>query len=380
MMRPMKLAGSELLFGRGTLAHLETLKARKIVIVLGDDIVYKNGVMDIVTQHLNHANIPFDVFMGVEPDPGLKTVLKGAKFMLEKEPDFILAIGGGSTMDAAKAMWIFYEHPHLTRLDQLTNKETFPKLRTKAHFGCVPTTAGTASEVSRSIVITDDVTGYKYGIGNMEMMPDLAICDPVTTLSMPKSITAQSGFDALSHVLESVVSNRANYLTDVLAYASIKDIFEVLPKVYNDLNNLELREEMLTLAMVAGLSFTNASLGLVHAISHSLGGLFKIPHGSCNSILLPHVIRFNQANPEAKAKYEKIEQTLGRDLITALNELSDTIGMPKGLKDLVSLERLNEKMEELIDLSLKDGSLKTNPIQPTRNQVRAVVLSAYEGR
>ena len=318
--------------------------------------------------------------MGVEPDPGLKTVLKGAKFMLEKEPDFILAIGGGSTMDAAKAMWIFYEHPHLTKLDQLTNKETFPKLRTKAHFGCVPTTAGTASEVSRSIVITDDVTGYKYGIGNMEMMPDLAICDPVTTLSMPRSITAQSGFDALSHVLESVVSNRANYLTDVLAYASIKDIFEVLPKVYNDLNNLELREEMLTLAMVAGLSFTNASLGLVHAISHSLGGLFKIPHGSCNSILLPHVIRFNQANPEAKAKYEKIEQTLGRDLITALNELSDTIGMPKGLKDLVSLERLNENMEELIDLSLKDGSLKTNPIQPTRDQVRAVVLSAYEGR
>lgn len=379
MMRPMKLAGDELIFGQGSLAHLETLKAKKLVIVLGDDIVYKNGVMDIVVKHLDNANIKYAVYMGVEPDPGLETVFKGAEFMLKEEPDFILAIGGGSTMDAAKAMWIFYENPHIKELSVLEDKSTFPKLRTKAHFGCIPTTAGTASEVSRSIVITDNKTGYKHGIGNMEMMPDLAILDPVTTLSMPKSITAQSGFDALSHVLESLVSNRANYISDILAKATIVDIFDVLPKVFNNLGDIELREKMLNAAMVAGLSFTNVSLGAVHAISHSLGGLFKLPHGSLNAILLPHVINFNSKEDYAKEKYDEISKLLPEgNLIKALNNLTSTIGMPDSLSKLVTEEQLKEKMDELVTLSLRDGTMKTNPIIPTREEVEAIIWSAFK--
>ena len=176
--------------------------------------------MRIVENHLTNADIPYSVFIGVESDPGLDTVERGAKFMEEEKPDFILAIGGGSVMDAAKAMWIFYEHPETKGLDELMDKSKFPKLRLKAHLGCIPTTAGTASEVSRSIVITDSMTGYKCGIGNMEMMPDVAILDPITTISLPKHLTAQTGFDALTHAIEAYTSNRANYLTDILAKAA----------------------------------------------------------------------------------------------------------------------------------------------------------------
>lgn len=380
MMRPMKLAGQELLFGEGTLAHLADIKSKKMVIVLGDDIVYKNGVMDIVEKHLKTAGTPYKVYMGIEPDPKFSTVLKGAKFMLEEKPDFILAIGGGSTMDAAKAMWIYYEHPEIKDLETIADKSKFPKLRGKARFGAVPTTAGTASEVSRSIVITDDVTGHKHGIGNMEMMPDVAICDPVTTLSKPRRLTIETGFDALSHALEAYVSNRANYLSDILARAAIKEIFETLPKVINDLKNMELREKMLNASLVAGLSFTNVSLGIVHSISHSLGGVLHLPHGTCNAILLPYIAEFNSQAPYAKERYDELAKMIGKkDMVSALKEFNKVLEFPSSLKELVKEEDLMKHLDEIVDLSLADGCTKTNPVCPTKDDLRALILKALHG-
>ena len=378
--RPMKLAGDELIFGQDSLSYLENIKAKKIVIVLGDDVVYKNGVMRIVENHLTNADIPYSVFIGVESDPGLDTVERGAKFMEEEKPDFILAIGGGSVMDAAKAMWIFYEHPETKGLEELMDKSKFPKLRLKAHLGCIPTTAGTASEVSRSIVITDSMTGYKCGIGNMEMMPDVAILDPITTISLPKHLTAQTGFDALTHAIEAYTSNRANYLTDILAKAAIIDIFDTLPKVYVNLNDIDLREKMLNASMVAGLSFTNASLGIVHSISHSLGSIFHVPHGILNAILLPYVIEFNRNNPITLRRYSDIAKWIGeKNLTLGIKRLVKDLEIKDDLSLYISQDDLMNKLDEVISLALEDGCTKTNPVAPKPSDIRKIILRAYRG-
>ena len=382
LMRPMKLAGSELVFGEGALAHLRHIQAKKCVIVLASDVMIKNNVMAIVEEHLNAANIPYNVFMGVESDPGLATVLRGAAFMIKEEPDLILAVGGGSCMDAAKAMWIYYEHPHLKTLASLMEKDNFPKLRDKARFACVPSTAGTASEVSRSIVITDDETGIKYGIGNMEMMPDIAICDPIATVSMPPHITAETGMDAVAHALEALVSTRANYLSDILAKAALIDAFKVLPKVYQNGHDMHLRETMLNVSMVAGLAFTNVSLGIVHSIAHSLGSLFNMPHGLTNAILLPYVVAFNQQDKRAAARYDALAEALGVvDLAEALYNLNKTLDLPVSLSERLPDETaFMDKLDTLIQLSVNDGCTKTNPIQPTYEAFVALVLDAYHGR
>ncbi|XMB72792.1 iron-containing alcohol dehydrogenase [Mycoplasmatota bacterium WC30] len=382
MMRPMKLAGSELMFGEGSLGYLENINAKKAVIVLANDVMYKNGVMDIVEKHLNNAKIAFEIFMGIESDPGFNTVLKGARFMLKHNPDIIIAIGGGSAMDAAKAMWIYYEHPSIETLEYITIKANFPKLRNKARLVCIPSTAGTASEVSRSIVITDDNTHIKYGIGNMEMMPDIAICDPITTLSLPKHITAETGMDALCHALEAIASTRANYVSDTLAEKAILDIFEYLPKVMQEPQNMLYREIMLNSAMMAGLAFTNVSLGITHSIAHGLGSLFNMPHGLANAILLPYIVSFNSLNDDALAVYDKLAKKLNKaNLVTALFELNKEINIPLSLNERITDEAdFLGKLDTLIDFALKDGCTKTNPILPTKTHLKNIILAAYYGK
>ncbi|XFA99070.1 iron-containing alcohol dehydrogenase [Candidatus Izemoplasma sp. B36] len=382
MMRPMKLAGSELLFGKGSLEYLEKLNAKKAVLVLAGDFLYSTGIMDIVHKHLDNAGIAYVPYVGIEPDPYFSTVIKGAEFMLEHNPDIIIAIGGGSAMDAAKAMWIYYEHPEIESLDYITVKENFPKLRNKARFCCIPTTAGTASEVSRSIVITDDETHIKYGIGNMEMMPDIAICDPVTTLSLPNHITAETGMDALCHALEALASTRANYLSDILAEASALDIFNYLPKVINDPKNIDYREKMINAAMVAGLAFTNVSLGITHSIAHGLGSLFNMPHGLANAILLPYIVAFNSLNIDAKAIYDNFASKLNEaDLSKALFALNEKVNIPSKLSERITdEEKFLSKLDTLIEFAIKDGCTKTNPILPTKTNLKNIILAAYYGK
>ena len=257
MMRPMKLAGSELVFGNGSLEYIKSVNCERAAMVVGGSSMEKNGTLAKVEALFKESGVVTTVISGVEPDPSIETVLRGAKEMIEFNPDLIVGLGGGSAMDAAKAMWIFYEHPDLKDLQDILPPNTFPKLRKKARLCCIPSTSGTASEVSRSIVITENSTGLKYGIGNMEMMPDIAICDGDITVSMPSKITAETGMDALTHALEALVSNRANYLSDILAKAAIRDIFKFLPKAYKNGEDKEARELMLQASMVAGLAFTD---------------------------------------------------------------------------------------------------------------------------
>ncbi len=378
MMRPIKMAGDQLMFGQGCLAHLETLKGERAMIVTSGDIFDKNGIMDTVVNHLKNANIKSEIFRDVEPDPSFETVMKGAKAMSEFKPDIIVALGGGSAMDAAKGMWIYYEHPELTKLSDIEAPNEFPKLRNKAVMVCIPSTAGTASEVSRSIVISDE-NHVKHGIGNMEMMPDIAICAPEVTSSMPKKITAETGMDALTHALEALVSKRAHFLSDILAKQAIIDIVEYLPKAYEDGSNLEYREKMLNASTTAGIAFTNVALGIVHSMAHTLGSIFMVPHGLANAVLLPYVMEFNCDEPYAKKAYDEMAQKVGAsDMVKVVKDLNAKIGIPSKLSEIISdKEKFMSKLDEMGEMAKADGCTKTNPIIPTVEQIKELYIKAY---
>ncbi len=382
MMRPMKLAGQELLFGQGCLEHLKTLKGNKAIIVTGGSSMKKSGILQKVIDYLKEANIESEVFSGVEPDPLFSTVINGANKMKEYQPDIIIGLGGGSAMDATKAMWVYYENEELKTLQDILPPNEFPKLRKKAYLVCIPSTSGTASEVSRSIVITEDETHTKFGIGNMEMMPDIAICDPVVTMTMPDKITAETGMDALTHALEAWVSKRSNYVSDILSQAAVKDIVQYLPKVVDDRENVEYREKMLNASLTAGMAFTNVSLGIVHSMAHTLGSLFGLAHGLLNATLLPYVIEFNSDDEDAKNKYEKLVTSLNRNdnLVYIIRQLNKKLNIPDSLSELIPDEKdFNEKMELMIDMAIADGCTKTNPIIPSRDELRNLYLRAYHG-
>ncbi len=381
MMRPMKLAGSELLFGEGCLEHIKSMEVKKVTIVIGGSSMLKSGMLDKVKGYFTEIGAEIQLITGVEPDPSFQTVIRGAKEMIEFGPDFIVALGGGSVMDAAKTMWIYYEHPELKTLEDILPPNKFPKLREKARFCCIPSTSGTASEVSRSVVISDNETGMKHGLGNMEMMPDIAICDPEVTVSMPARITAETGMDALTHALEALASNRANYVSNILALQAAIDIIEALPKAYEFGEDLEKREKMLNASMVAGMAFTNVSLGIVHSMAHTLGGYFKVAHGLADAILLPYIIEFNSNNKDAKAIYDNVAEKVGcKDLGQVIKELNEKLNVPKKLSEIITdEEKYNDLLDEMSKAALADGCTKTNPVVPTIEQFRELFIKAYKG-
>lgn len=380
MMRPMKLAGEQLMFGQGCLAHLKTLKGKRAFIVSSRSALEKSGTIAAINGYLGEAGMESKVYTSVEPDPSFATVYAGAQQMREYEPDWIIAVGGGSAMDAAKAMWIYYEHPELEMLEEIVPPNVIPKLRNKARLVCVPSTSGSASEVSRSIVITDEKTGFKYGIGNMELMPDIAICDPEVTVTMPKSLTAYTGMDAMTHALEAYVSQRANYLSDILAVAAAKDIFTYLKRACDDGSDMEAREFMLNASMTAGLAFTNVSLGIVHSMAHTLGSYFKIPHGLGDAIILPYVMAFNCRAAYAKEKYDALAKIIGADsLVTAVRSLNESVGIASCVKDMIGKEQYFARIEEMADMAMADGCTKTNPVVPTRDEQIELFRQIYEG-
>lgn len=382
MMRPMKLAGEQLLFGAGTLAHLKTLVGKKACIVTGGSSMKRSGMLQKVSDYLEEAGFQVEVFSGVEPDPSFSTVRKGAQWMLEEKPDWIIALGGGSAMDAAKAMWIYYEHPELQTMADIMPPNPFPVLRNKAKLCCIPSTAGTASEVSRSIVISDDISKKKYGLGNMEMMPDVAICDPEVTLSMPAHITAETGMDALTHDLEALVSNRANYVSDTLALGSIETLVEYLPKVMQEPQNIDYREHVLNAAMMAGLAFTNVSLGIVHSMAHTIGGHFHIAHGLADAIILPYIIRYNRQEAQAVEKYRLAEQRLNSGPIeTVVESMNSQFDIPKCFQEIIPDEKKYfDAMDTLVEEARTDGCTKTNPVIPTPEEFRKLFEQVYYGK
>lgn len=393
------------------LDELKAVNPRKRAFIVTDRFLYGNGYTKPITDKLNEIGISYTVFFEVEPDPTLNIAKKGAEQMTNFAPDVIIAVGGGSAMDAAKIMWVLYEHPDADFTDMAMRFSdirkriyTFPKIGEKTYFIAVPTSAGTGSEVTPFAVITDSDTGIKYPLADYELMPDMAIVDTDLQMSAPKGLTAASGIDAVSHALEAFASMLATDYTDSLALRSLKIMFEYLPRAYeNGEDDLEAREKTANAATMAGMAFANAFLGVCHSMAHKLGAFHHLPHGIANALMLNEVIRFNSADspakmgtfpqyayPHTKARYAEIADYLNlsgktddekvESLITALDALKEKIGIKKTIRDYVPdeedfLNRLDSMTEQAFD----DQCTGANPRYPLISEIKQMYLNAYYG-
>ena len=393
------------------LEELKEINPRKKAFIVTDRFLYENGCTRPVTEKLGEMGIAYAVFSEVEPDPTLKIAKKGAEMMTNFAPDVIIAIGGGSAMDAAKIMWVLYEHPDADFTDMAMRFSdirkriyTFPKMGEKAYFIAVPTSAGTGSEVTPFAVITDSDTGIKYPLADYELMPDMAIVDADLQMSAPKGLTAASGIDAVSHSMEAFASMLATDYTDSLALRSLKIMFEYLPRAYeNGEGDPEAREKTANAATMAGMAFANAFLGVCHSMAHKLGAFHHLPHGIANALMLDEVIRFNSADapakmgtfpqyayPHTKARYAEIADYLNlggktdeekaENLISALDVLKDKIGIKKTIRDYVPNEEdfLN-RLDSMTEQAFDDQCTGANPRYPLMSEIKQMYLNAYYG-
>ena len=393
------------------LDELKAVNPRKRAFIVTDRFLYGNGYTKPITDKLNEIGISYTVFSEVEPDPTLNIAKKGAEQMTNFAPDVIIAVGGGSAMDAAKIMWVLYEHPDADFTDMAMRFSdirkriyTFPKIGEKTYFIAVPTSAGTGSEVTPFAVITDSDTGIKYPLADYELMPDMAIVDTDLQMSAPKGLTAASGIDAVSHALEAFASMLATDYTDSLALRSLKIMFEYLPRAYeNGEGDLEAREKTANAATMAGMAFANAFLGVCHSMAHKLGAFHHLPHGIANALMLNEVIRFNSADspakmgtfpqyayPHTKARYAEIADYLNlsgktddekvESLITALDALKEKIGIKKTIRDYVPDEKnfLN-RLDSMTEQAFDDQCTGANPRYPLMSEIKQMYLNAYYG-
>lgn len=360
----------DLYHGKGALDALKDLEGKRAFVVVGGGSMKRFGFLDKVCDNLKAAGMEVQVFEGVEPDPSVETVMKGAEAMRQFQPDWIVAIGGGSPIDAAKAMWAFYEYPDTT-FEALCIPFNFPKLRTKAHFCAIPSTSGTATEVTAFSVITDYHKGVKYPLADFNITPDVAIVDPDLAETMPKKLTAHTGMDAMTHAIEAYVSTLHCDYTDPLALHAIKMISADLVKSYN--GDMEARDRMHNAQCLAGMAFSNALLGIVHSMAHKTGAAYSgghIVHGCANAMYLPKVIAYNAKEPEAEKRYGEIAAFLGLEptskaLIAHIKAMNQQLDIPSCIKDyeggIINEQEFLEKLPQVAELAVGDACTGSNP-------------------
>jgi acetaldehyde dehydrogenase/alcohol dehydrogenase len=397
------------------LDELGSILGKKRAFVVTDSFLYKNGYTKTTTDKLDEMGIVYTVFSDVEPDPTLASARAGAKLMQSFEPDVIIALGGGSPMDAAKIMWVLYEHPDadfadmaMRFIDIRKRVYGFPKLGEKAYFVAIPTTAGTGSEVTPFAVITDEETGTKYPIADYELLPDMAIVDADLMMNAPKSLTAASGIDAVTHALEAYASIVATDYTDSLALGALKTLFEYLPRAYeHGANDPEAREKVANAATMAGMAFANAFLGICHSMAHKLGSAFHLPHGIANALLINEVIKYNAvdapprmgtfsqyAYPNAIARYAQIADALNlcrgelgspedkvAALIKAINELKAKLEIKSSIQEYgVDEKEFLAKLDEMTEQAFDDQCTGANPRYPLMEEMKQLYINAYYGK
>lgn len=394
------------------LDELKTVMGKKKAFIVTDSFLYKNGYTKCITDKLDEMGIEHTTFYDVAPDPTLACAKEGTKQMRDFEPDVIIAMGGGSAMDAGKIMWVMYEHPEADFMDMAMRfcdirkrVYTFPKMGEKAYFVAVSTSAGTGSEVTPFAVITDEKSGIKYPLADYELMPNMAIVDADLHMTAPKGLTAASGIDAVSHALEAYASMMATDYTDGLAIQSLKTIFKYLPRAYdNGLNDPVAREKMSIAASTAGMAFANAFLGVCHSMAHKLGAFHHVPHGVANALMLEEVIRFNSAEtprkmgtfpqyafPHTLERYAEVAQSLGlqgkddkasvENLIRAVNDLKDRVGIKKTIKDYVPDEKdFLDRLDDMVEQAFDDQCTGANPRYPLMSEIKQMYLNAYYGK
>ena len=393
----------------GSVSYLEKMADTNRVMIVTDRMMVQLGYVDKLTYHLRKRNNPvmIEVFADVEPDPSVETVLNGANVMRQFKPDTIIALGGGSSMDAAKGMWLFYENPEvdfddlrLRFMDIRKRVFKFPKLGRQAKLVAIPTTSGTGSEVTSFAVVTDKVNNVKYPLADYELTPDIAIIDPNFVMTVPKSVTADTGVDVLTHAIEAYVSVMATDYTDALAIKAIEMVFEYLPRAYKDGSDREAREKMHNASCMAGMAFANAFLGINHSLAHKLGSEFHIPHGRANAVLLPYVIRYNATKPTkfsafpkyksfvADKKYAEIAKYIGlkantteegvNNLIDAINKLLVELNIPKTIAECgVSEKDFMASVDKLALDAFDDQCTPANPRYPLVSELKDIYLTAF---
>ena len=390
----------DLYHGKGSLEVLKTLSGKRAVICVGGSAMRKFGFLDKAISYLEEAGMEVKVIEGIEPDPSVTTVMKGAEVMAQFQPDWIVAMGGGSPIDAAKAMWIKYEYPETT-FEQMCVVFGLPKLRTKAHFVAIPSTSGTATEVTAFSVITDYEKGIKYPLADFEITPDIAIVDPDLAETMPKKLVAHTGMDAMTHAVEAYVSTCNCDYTDPLALHAIKMIQKDLVDSYN--GDMEKRASMHNAQCMAGMAFSNALLGIVHSMAHKTGAIFEdygahIIHGAANAMYLPKVIAYNAKNEVAKARYGVIadELKLGganddekvANLIAFLRGLNDQLNIPQCIQHygadsypceqgFVPEDVFLARLPEIAKNAVADACTGSNPRQPNQEEMEKLLKCCY---
>ena len=365
----------DLYHGKDALEALKTLKGKKAIVVVGGGSMKRFGFLAKVEEYLKEAGMEVKLFEGVEPDPSVDTVMKGAAVMQEFEPDWIVSIGGGSPIDAAKAMWAFYEYPDVT-FEDLCIPFNFPTLRTKARFCAIPSTSGTATEVTAFSVITDYQKGIKYPLADFNITPDVAIVDPALAETMPKKLTAHTGMDAMTHAIEAYVSTLHCDFTDPLALHAIEMVSSDLIASYN--GDMEARDRMHNAQCLAGMAFSNALLGIVHSMAHKTGAAYTgghIVHGCANAMYLPKVIQFNAKEAAAAERYAKIAKFLGLSgttdaelvdaLIAHIKKMNAALEIPSCIKDyeggIIDEKEFLEKLPAVAELAVGDACTGSNP-------------------
>jgi acetaldehyde dehydrogenase/alcohol dehydrogenase len=400
-------------FQPGSVQYLAKMPNISRALIITDEVMVKLGYVEKILYHLRKRNgesyVHSEVFDRVQPDPTVDTVLEGFKSAEVFKPDVIIALGGGSVIDAAKAIWLFYEHPdinfedlHMKFMDIRKRVFKYPPLGNKAKLVAIPTTSGTGSEVTSFTVITDPVREMKYPLADYELTPDVAIIDSEFVQSVPAKVSADTGVDVLTHAIEAYVSVMASDYTDALAMKAIQLVFEYLPKVYSDRDDKIAREKMHNASTIAGMAFTNAFLGINHSLAHKLGGEFHIPHGRANAILLPHVIRYNSSRPTkftafpkyehyiADEKYAEIAKNLRLPcestgggincLITNVVNLMKQLDMPLTIKDCgVPEDKFMQVVDHLADKAFEDQCTTANPRMPLVSELKELYIKAYYG-
>ena len=390
----------DLYHGKGSLEALKTFKGKRAIICTGGGSMKKFGFIDLATKYLNEAGMEVELIEGIEPDPSVETVMKGAAKMLEFQPDWIIAIGGGSPIDAAKAMWIKYEYPETT-FEDMCKIFGLPTLRTKAKFCAIPSTSGTATEVTAFSIITDYSKGVKYPIADFEITPDVAIVDSNLAETMPQKLVAHTGMDAMTHAVEAYVSTCNCDYTDPLALHAIKMIQHDLVDSYN--GDMDARSRMHNAQCLAGMAFSNALLGIVHSMAHKTGAAFEkygahIIHGAANAMYLPKVIAFNAKDETAKKRYGQIADHMGLGgqndeekvtlLINYLRKMSEDLNIPHCIKNygadsypceqgFVPEEVFLEKLPEIARLAIGDACTGSNPRIPSQEEMEKLLKCCY---
>ena len=388
----------DLYHGKGALEALKTFEGKRAMICVGGGSMKRFGFLDKAEQYLKEAGMEVELYEGIEPDPSVETVMKGAAAMARFQPDWIIAMGGGSPIDAAKAMWIKYEYPECT-FEDMCKVFGLPKLRRKAHFCAVSSTSGTATEVTAFSIITDYSKGIKYPIADFEITPDVAIVDPELAETMPKKLVAHTGMDAMTHAIEAYVSTANCDFTDPLAIHAIEMIMKDLVPSYN--GDMAARDRMHNAQCLAGMAFSNALLGIVHSMAHKTGAAFSgghIIHGAANAMYLPKVIKYNSKNAEAAERYAEIAKFINLPgntteelvdaLIAELREMNKQLNIPLAIKNygeggviadksIIDEKEFNDKLSEVAANAIGDACTGSNPRQPSQEEMEKLLLAVY---